>query len=162
MTRSSQIAKVAQGPTKIVRPNTAFGKRSECDKNGWWPATIDARFGSILSKKSFWGNRRNYLEPLTRFVRIDVRDQIASQKNNHEPWYRRCRVSQRPSGPKINICEIFDVVRFSTFSTASVKTGKPQCEHMFSALPPTTDMERPRRYVRVVCALHARRRCPYR
>src|SRR5258706_10941387 len=31
-----------------------------------------------------------------------------------------------------------------------VKTGKAQWEHMFSALPPTTDIERPRRHVRVV------------
>jgi hypothetical protein len=77
----------------------------------------------MLSKKSFWGNRRNYLEPLTRFVRSDVRDHIASQKNDHEPWYRRCRVSQRPSDPKTNICEIFGVVRFSTFSTVSAKLG---------------------------------------
>jgi hypothetical protein len=40
-------------------------------------------------------------------------------QNNHGPLYRRYRASQRRSCPKINICEIFAVIRFSTFSTIS-------------------------------------------
>jgi hypothetical protein len=35
--------------------------------------------GRCLSKKSFGGNKRNFLELLMRFVRSDVRDHIASQ-----------------------------------------------------------------------------------
>jgi hypothetical protein len=57
-----------------------------------------------------------------RFVRSDVRDHAASQKNNHGPSYRRYSAFQRRSCPKISIFEIFGVVRFSTFSTASVKS----------------------------------------
>jgi len=74
----------------------------------------------MLSKKSFGGNKRNFLKLLMRLVRSDVRDHIVSQKNDHEPSYRHYRASQRRSSPKITICEIFGVVRFSTFSTASV------------------------------------------
>jgi hypothetical protein len=56
------------------------------------------RDGSILSKKAFRGNRRNYLGPLTRFVRSDVRDHIASQKNDlgiGAAEYRSGRVVQK-------------------------------------------------------------------
>jgi len=53
------------------------------------PASIvdqgDVRSGSMLSKKSFGGNKRNFLKLLMRFVRSDVRDHIASQKNDHGP-----------------------------------------------------------------------------
>src|SRR6266487_252566 len=48
----------------------------------------DFRDGSMLSKKSFGGNKRNFLKLLMRFVRSDVRDHIASQKNDHGPSYR--------------------------------------------------------------------------
>jgi hypothetical protein len=37
-------------------------------------------FGPMLSKKSFWGNKRNFLKLMMRFVRSDVRDHIVSQK----------------------------------------------------------------------------------
>src|SRR5215471_8846039 len=75
--------------------------------------------GRCCRKSLFGGNNRNFLELLMRFVRSDVRDHIASQKNDHGPSYRHYRASQRRSSPKITICEIFGVVRFSTFSTAS-------------------------------------------
>jgi hypothetical protein len=74
----------------------------------------------MLSKKSFEGNKRNLLKLLMRFMRGDVRDHIASQKNDHGLSYRHYRASQRRSSPKITNCGIFGVVRFSTFSTASV------------------------------------------
>jgi hypothetical protein len=76
-------------------------------------------FRTILLKKSFGGGERNFLEPLMRFVRNDVRDRFVSQKNDHglSPW--RYAASQRRTCPKINICEIFGVFRFSTFSTVS-------------------------------------------
>ena len=69
----------------------------------------------MLSKKSFGGNKRNFIKLLMRFVRSDVRDQIASQKNDHGPSYRHYRASQRRSGPKITICEIFGVVSIFNF-----------------------------------------------
>jgi len=41
-------------------------------------AALNFRVGSMLSKKSFWSNRLNFLKPLMRFVRRDVRDHIVS------------------------------------------------------------------------------------
>src|SRR3984957_1658684 len=66
-----------------------------------------------------------------RFVRNDVRDRFVSQKNDHglSPW--RDAASQRRTCPKINICEIFGVFRFSTFSTVSAKTGSDAALNMF-------------------------------
>jgi hypothetical protein len=49
----------------------------------------EVRFGSILSKKSFGGNKRNFPELLMRLGRSDVRDHFASQKSDHGPSYRR-------------------------------------------------------------------------
>jgi hypothetical protein len=37
----------------------------------------------MLSKKSFGGNKRNFLKLLMRFVRSHVRDHIVSRKNDH-------------------------------------------------------------------------------
>jgi len=54
-----------------------------------------------------------------RFVRRDVRDLIAHQKNGHEASYRRHRALQRWSRAKFGFREIFSVVRFSTFATLS-------------------------------------------
>jgi hypothetical protein len=77
----------------------------------------------MLSKKSFGGIYENFLKLLMRSMRGDVRDHIAFQKNDHGLSYRHYKASQRRSSPKITICEIFGVVRFSTFSTASTHTG---------------------------------------
>jgi hypothetical protein len=41
-----------------------------------------------------------------RFARRDVRDHIASQKNDHGASYPRYRALQRRSRPNINVCEI--------------------------------------------------------
>jgi hypothetical protein len=59
-----------------------------------------------------------------RFVRSDVRDHIASQKNDHGPSYRHYNASQRRSIPKITICEIFGVVRFFDFFDSIGQTEK--------------------------------------
>jgi hypothetical protein len=40
----------------------------------------DVRFVPILLQKSFWGDERNFLEPLMRFTSGDVRDHIVSSK----------------------------------------------------------------------------------
>jgi hypothetical protein len=84
------------------------------------------RNGSMLSKKSFGGNKRNFLKLLMRFVRSDVRDHIVSLKNDHGPSYRHYRASQRRS----SICEIFGVVRFSTFSTASTPSRRQPSQNL--------------------------------
>src|ERR1035438_8647382 len=75
--------------------------------------------GGIVLQKSFGGDERNFLGPLMRFVRRDVRDLIAHQKNGHGASYRRHRVLQRRSRLKFDFREIFGVVRFSTFATLS-------------------------------------------
>ena len=38
----------------------------------------------IVLKKSFWGDDRNFLEPLMHFARVDAGDHIVSSKNR--PW----------------------------------------------------------------------------
>ena len=43
----------------------------------------------IVLKKSFLGDERNFLGPLMRFARGDVRDHIVSHKIDHEPSYLR-------------------------------------------------------------------------
>jgi len=54
-----------------------------------------------------------------RFARGDMRDHIVSHQNDQGASYRRYGVLQWPRRLKINFCEIFDVVRFSTFATIS-------------------------------------------
>src|SRR5882672_1421749 len=71
----------------------------------------------IVLKKSFWGDERKFLEPLMRFACGDMRDHIVSHKNDHGASYRRYGVSPWRSRLKINFCEIFTAVRFSTFAT---------------------------------------------
>jgi hypothetical protein len=62
-----------------------------------YPLLWDVRvcFAPIVLKKSFLGDERNFLGPLMRFVRGDVRDHIVSHKNDHGPSYRRYRALQR-------------------------------------------------------------------
>jgi len=58
-----------------------------------------------------------------RFVRKDVRDLIAHQKNGHGASYRRHRGSQRRNCLKFDFREILGVVQFSTFATLSANNG---------------------------------------
>ena len=60
----------------------------ETDDEHW---IFDVRFVPILLQKSFWGDERNFLGPLMRFVCGDVRDLIVSHKNDHGPSHRRYR-----------------------------------------------------------------------
>jgi hypothetical protein len=57
------------------------------------------------------------------FVSGDVTDLIVSHKNDHGPSHRRYRALQRYRRLKISFCEIFGVVRFSTFATISTRSG---------------------------------------
>jgi hypothetical protein len=85
--------------------------------------SCEGRLWRILLKKSFGDEEQNFIGLLMRFMRDDVRDHVASKKNDHGASYRRYEASQPWRRPKINFCEIFDVVRFSTFSTLSVKSA---------------------------------------
>jgi len=131
------------------RSSTKFAGRNEARATNYsygqitnWSMRKKVGFGSMLSKKSFGGNKRNFLKLLMRFARSDVRDHIVSQKNDHGPSYRHYRASQRRGSPKITICEIFGVVRFSDFSTASVTSDKTHIEQNASVLTLIADMPR--------------------
>src|SRR3984957_2497844 len=99
-----------------------------------WRACGLLRFGcgSILLKKYFGGVERNLQELLLRFLRSDARDYITSPKNDHGASYRHYGASALRNRPKTDICEIFGVVRFSTFSTLSINSRSN------SARPPST------------------------
>jgi hypothetical protein len=111
----------------LNRSRATFGSRP-CRRRCFVSITrgLNGSFAPIPLKKSFWGGERNFLELLTRFVRSNVRDRVASQKNDYGPSYRRYIASQWRSCPKMNICEIFGVVRFLTFSTQSAKIRRSQ------------------------------------
>jgi hypothetical protein len=76
-------------------------------------------FVPIVLQKSFWADQRNFLGPLMRFARGDVRDHIVLAKIDHGPSYPRQRLLQRWTRRKIIFREILGVVRFSTFATVS-------------------------------------------
>jgi hypothetical protein len=85
---------------------------------------VSDRYWRILLKKLFWGDEQNFSGPLIRFARGNMRDHIVLCKNDHGASYRLCGVLQWWSRLKISICEIFWVVRFSTFSTVSAHSGR--------------------------------------
>jgi hypothetical protein len=45
-------------------------------------------------EKVFWDEEQNFIGLLMRFMRDDVRDHVASQKNDHGASYRRYEASQ--------------------------------------------------------------------
>jgi hypothetical protein len=81
----------------------------------------DVAFWPILLQKSFWGDERNFLGPLMRFVCGDVRDLIVSCKNSYGRSYQRYSALHLQRRLKISFCEIFGIVRFSTFATVSAR-----------------------------------------
>jgi len=58
-----------------------------------------------------------------RFARGDMRDHVIPHKNDHGASHRRYGVLQWRSRLKINFCEIFGVIGFSTFATISAPFG---------------------------------------
>jgi hypothetical protein len=77
----------------------------------------------VVLQKSFLAGDGNFLEPLMRFARGDVRVHIGSHKNDHGPPYPSYRALQRRRRQKIDFREIFGVARFSTFATLSASSG---------------------------------------
>ena len=82
------------------------------------------RFAPILLKKPLGGRERNFLGLLTRIMRCDVRDHVASQKNDHGASYRRREASKPGSPQNSTFAKIFGVARFSTFSRRSARSGR--------------------------------------
>jgi len=102
------------------RSSTKFAGRNEARATNYsygqitnWSMRKKVGFGSMLSKKSLGGNKRNFLKLLMRFVRSDVRDHIVSQKNDHGPSYRHYKAS----------------LRGRACSSAGRKTRKTSCPH---------------------------------
>src|ERR1700676_4170650 len=58
-------------------------------------ATVRSAVPLIVLQKSFLADERNFLGPLMRFVRGDVRDHIVSHKNDHGFSYQPYRALQR-------------------------------------------------------------------
>jgi hypothetical protein len=84
-------------------------------------------------RKSFLSDERNFKGPLMRFAGDDEGDHVVSHKMDHGPSYRRCGALQRQRRLKINFREIFGVVRFSTFSTLSARSGHERDACVISA-----------------------------
>src|SRR5260370_37253148 len=60
-------------------------------------ALRNVRLAPIVWQKYFWGDERNFLEPLMRFTRGDMRDHIDSSKIDHGPSWRRCIARRQQS-----------------------------------------------------------------
>jgi hypothetical protein len=88
---------------------------------GWQTTNSSSRrnvgFAPIVLKKSFLDDERNFLGPLMRSARVDVRD-------DHRPSYRRYRAFQRHKRLRINCSEILGVVRFFDFCN-SIRQKRP-------------------------------------
>jgi hypothetical protein len=77
----------------------------------------------MLSKKYFLGGGRNFSAPPARPTHAEVRDHTDPQESDHRASYMSYRGLQHEGLLKTNFCEIFWAAQFSTFSTASVKSG---------------------------------------
>src|SRR5258708_38954391 len=80
----------------------------------------------MLSKKSLLADERNFLAPMVRPTRGNVRDHIESHKSDRRPSYMPYRGLRRRRQRKTDLRAIFGGAQFSTFSTASTRTGHPR------------------------------------
>src|SRR4029077_1171331 len=78
----------------------------------------------IVLQKAFWGAGQNFSGPLMPFAHGDMRDHTVSHTSDHGASYGRYAALQWRSRLKISFCEIFGVVRFSTFATLSGEERK--------------------------------------
>ena len=107
-------------PTRLTLNGPRAGTYRTCHAT----LTMSVDRGIVL-KKSFWGDDQNFSGPLMPFARGDMRDHIASRKNDHGAPYGRYAVLRRWSQLKMSFCEIFSVVQFSTFATLSPRKRTP-------------------------------------
>src|SRR5580700_10206527 len=92
----------------LLSPTSALERIADSNQT-----SREVRKVPIVLKKSFLDDERNFLGPLMRFARGDVRGHIVLHKNDHGPSYRPYRPLQRSRRLKIDLREIFEVVRFS-------------------------------------------------
>jgi hypothetical protein len=107
------------------RGRLALSPRSQVLNNSQRLIASNDRSWRIVLKKSFWGDDQNFLGPLMRFSRGDMKDHIVSHQIDQGRSYRPYRALLREECLKIDFREIFEVVRFSTFSTVSAQSGTP-------------------------------------
>src|ERR1700682_79751 len=75
-----------------------------------------------------------------RFARGDLRDHIISYQNDHRPSYWPQRALRQQERLKIDLREIFGVVRFSTFATISARSGQSTIDRLFGqAISPSEE-----------------------
>src|SRR5258708_30744404 len=75
----------------------------------------------MLSKKSFLADVRNFLAPLVRPARGNVRDHIESHKSDRRPSYMPYSGLRRRRQQKTDLREIFGTAQFWTFFTPSTQ-----------------------------------------
>jgi hypothetical protein len=80
------------------------------------------RFVPIVLQKSFLAGDGNFLDPLVRFARGDVRVHIGSHKNDHGPPYPSYRALQRRRRQKNRLSR--DFRRRSIFDFCNTIGGK--------------------------------------
>jgi hypothetical protein len=80
-----------------------------------------AASGGYCCKSLFRVTKRNFLGPLMRFVCGDVRGLIVSQKTTTALGGDVAKALLRSRRLKISFCEIFGIVRFSTFAIISAQ-----------------------------------------
>jgi hypothetical protein len=105
-------------PKCDVRAMSGLPPKATEQRTSWEVSNVP-----ILLQKSFWGDDQNFSGPLMRFARGDMRDHIVSHKTNHGASCWRYGILRFRSRLKINICETFGVVRFSTFATISANSS---------------------------------------
>jgi len=75
-----------------------FDSIGQSEKSG--RATGKSALPSTVLQKSFCIDEQEFLEPLMRFARSDMRDHIVSRKNDHAALYRRGGVCRDGVGKK--------------------------------------------------------------
>src|SRR5215470_15204669 len=79
----------------------------------------------MLSKKVFLAGEPNFSAPPVHAARADVRDHVESQEGDHRASYASDRGLQKRRQSKPVFREISGAAQFSTFSTASTRSGHP-------------------------------------
>src|SRR5258708_3811311 len=98
----------------------------------------------MLSKKSFLADVRNFLAPLVRPARGNVRDHIESHKSDRRPSYMPYSGLRRRRQQKTDLREIFGAAQFWTFSTAPTQLRHCTAEQLSAVrLLPAGPMQRP-------------------
>jgi hypothetical protein len=77
----------------------------------------------IVLKKFFLGDERNFLGPVMRFVRGDVREPHCFAQKRPRTIVSALQSVAAVEAAKISFRKIFGIVRFSTFATVSANSG---------------------------------------